>query len=218
MITRIGMAPRLESMTIEQFQEHWRTSHADAAGSIPGLRRYVQNHAVLKDGYAILPYAGFDACSELEFDSVATMDAGFASKTYQQAVTADERAFVDRSRSSLIVTHREVVIDGPDLNGIKLITFFRAHRAASADELRDAIRGDYADAVRSAAPLRHDLFWPDLEAHAGDRIPAAAEAVEMVWFESVSAAIEFLYSDADRVLSGRTFGSAQLLARPVQVV
>ena len=41
MITRIGMAPRLRSATIGQFQDHWRTSHADAAGQIPGVRRYV---------------------------------------------------------------------------------------------------------------------------------------------------------------------------------
>lgn len=218
MITRIGMAPRLETMTVSDFQEHWRTSHADAAGTIPGLRRYIQNHAVLKDGASILPYPGFDACSELDFDSLGDMDDGFASDSYQQAVKADERAFVDKSRFSLMVTHRECVIDGPDLEGVKLITFFRAHSGSGPDELRETIRRDYAERVHRAVPARHDLFWPDQDAHAAGRIPAAAEAAEMIWFESVEAATDFLHSDADHALAGRSFGTARLLARPVQVM
>lgn len=58
MITRLGMAPRLERMTYEQFQHHWRTAHADAAGKIPNLKRYVQNHAVLRDGAPIFGFLG----------------------------------------------------------------------------------------------------------------------------------------------------------------
>ncbi|MGH2882625.1 MAG: EthD domain-containing protein, partial [Solirubrobacteraceae bacterium] len=61
------MAPRAEGLTFEAAQEHWRTAHGDVASGIPGLRGYVQNHAVLRDGLPLLPYPGFDACSELEF-------------------------------------------------------------------------------------------------------------------------------------------------------
>jgi uncharacterized protein (TIGR02118 family) len=192
------MAPRLASMTVEQFQDHWRTSHADAAGQIPGTRRYIQNHAVLEGGALTLPYPGFDACSELDFDSVAAMDEGFASETYQQAVQADEKAFVDKTRFSLVVAEREVVIDGPDLEGVKLITLYHAHPVAGAEGLQSELHGHRAEAIRAAAPQRHDLLFPLSEAHSGER--------------------RFLTSDADWHLSGKAFGAARLLARPLQVV
>ncbi len=103
MITRFGMAPRRADMSIDQFQRHWRTSHADAAGQIPGLRRYTQNHSLLEYGRYLLGYPGFDACSELDFDSVEAMDQGFASETYQTLVRDDEDDFIDKSRFSIVV-------------------------------------------------------------------------------------------------------------------
>jgi uncharacterized protein (TIGR02118 family) len=212
------MAPRLASMTVEQFQEHWRTSHADAAGSIPGVKRYVQNHAVLADGGMVLPYPGFDACSELDFESVAAMDDGFASETYRSAVMADERAFVDKTRFSFVVTRREVAIDGPPLEGLKLMSFYRAHPVAGPPGLEEALRGEYAAAVRQHSPLRRELLLPVSAAHERERMPAAAEAVEIIWFADVATALGFLHSDASRSLAGKAFGTARLLARPVQVV
>ena len=111
MITRLGMAPRLEGMTYEQFQHHWRTAHADAAGKIPNLKRYVQNHAVLRDGAPIFGFPGFDACSELDFESIDAMEEGFASTEYMTNVKKDERSFVEKSRFSSIVGDRLVLID-----------------------------------------------------------------------------------------------------------
>ena len=73
MIIRFGMAPRLPGSSFEAFQKHWMTSHADAAGAIPGLLAYTQNHSVLVEGKPLLPYPGFDACSELLFESVHTV-------------------------------------------------------------------------------------------------------------------------------------------------
>ena len=70
-LVRVGMAPRAAGLTPAECQTHWRTAHADAARSLPGLRGYVQNHAVLRDGEPLLPYPGFDVCAETEFDDLA---------------------------------------------------------------------------------------------------------------------------------------------------
>ena len=218
MITRIGMAPRLPEMTVSRFQEHWRTSHADAAGQIPGTRRYVQNHAVLVGGRMVLPYPGFDACSELDFDSVESMEQGFASETYQTVVRADEKAFVEKSRFSLVIARRTTLIDGPDLEGVKLLSLYRAHPAAGASALVDTLVGERAPTVAAAAPMRHDVLVPIPGAHRDGRLPAAADAVEIVWFADVDAAMDFLASEADLVLAGRVFGAARLIAKPLEVV
>ena len=88
----MGMAPREASLDYEGLQAHWRSEHADLASQLEGLRSYVQNHAVLEHGRPLFPYVGFDACSELEWDSLEAMDAAFASEHYQQAVVTDEKS------------------------------------------------------------------------------------------------------------------------------
>jgi uncharacterized protein (TIGR02118 family) len=98
MIGRLGMAPRIEALSLAEFQHHWRTSHADAVAALPGLRTYIQFHAVLDDqGQLRSPYPGFDACSLLVFDSIDQMDDAFVSPQFTSAVVADENEFVDKS-------------------------------------------------------------------------------------------------------------------------
>ena len=93
MITRFGSAPRLPRMSAGEFSAHWRTSHADAVRHLPGLRRYVQNHPLLIEGRPVFPYPGFDAASELDFDSVEAMEAAFGSVAYREAVAGCLLAF-----------------------------------------------------------------------------------------------------------------------------
>ena len=62
-------------------------------------------------GRPLFPYVGFDACSELEWDSLEAMDA-FASEHYQRAVVADEHSLIDKSRFLLLLSERRVLQDG----------------------------------------------------------------------------------------------------------
>lgn len=222
MITRLGMAPRLEGHTYEQFQHHWRTSHADAAGKIPNLRRYVQNHAVLRDGVPVLGFPGFDACSELDFDSVELMTEGFASEEYQVRVRADERAFVEKSRFSSILADRPVLIDGArPKNGVKLLQFYRLHPRSTAATLAQVLHSFDSSALRKEGVRRRELLVPLTNPPAELGAPAA-EAVDMQWFDNVDAALSFLRSSfADSCawkLGGVAFGGARHLATEVDVV
>src|SRR6187399_2110991 len=107
MLTRVGAAARRAGSTVGEFQEHWRTSHGPTAGAIPNLVRYVQHHAVVRDGALALPYPGFDACSELDFETPATMDDGFARAAALGELQADEDRFVDKQRYSWVLGERE---------------------------------------------------------------------------------------------------------------
>ena len=107
-LVRVGMAPRAAGLTPAECQTHWRTAHADAARSLPGLRGYVQNHAVLRDGEPLLPYPGFDVCAETEFDDLEAMDAAFASEQYQGAIVADELKLIDKARFTHALCERRV--------------------------------------------------------------------------------------------------------------
>jgi hypothetical protein len=189
---------------------------------MPGIRSYVQNHNVLVEGRPLLPYPGFDACSELIFDSLDAMDASFASEHYQTTVVADEQQMIDKSRFSLLLTERRVLEDGEPREGaVKLLSFMPLDPRAKRDELEHVLEGPYREAVAAAKPVRHEQLLTIPGAHAG-RIPALCEAVDILWFGDLEAAVAFLGSAAAHQaryeLAGRAFGVERVLARPVRVV
>jgi uncharacterized protein (TIGR02118 family) len=217
MITRFGMAPRRAGLTTAQFVEHWRTSHADAAGKIPNLRSYVQLHPVLIDGRLPLPYTHFDACSMLDFDDVASMDAGFASPTYQGEVREDEDKFIDKSRFSMFLSERRVLEPLPE-DGVVLATYVRRHPAASSEEFLEAFTGPWA---ATAGGRGREQFLPYGERTGRER--HAADAIDLRGFDTAEDALEWLTAEdggvlADLELAGPAFGTERLLARPYRVL
>ena len=69
---------RKEGMSRQEFRTYWRDVHGAIGARMPGLRRYVQNHA-LADG------APFDGIAEMWFDSPADMQTAFTSEAAQDA-------------------------------------------------------------------------------------------------------------------------------------
>jgi uncharacterized protein (TIGR02118 family) len=222
MIVRVGCAPREASLSFEAFQHHWASEHGALAGTLAGLRSYVQNHAVLSDGRPLLPYAGFDACSELVFDSLEAMDEAFESDHYRQNVTADEHVLIDKSRFGMLLTERRVLGDGtPGEGALKLLTFLVADPNAGATALAEELAGSYREAVREAQPLRHEQLLVIPGSHDG-RIAPFADAVDILWFPSAAAALGFVTGEAGfaggYALAGRAAGAQRLLAREIRIV
>jgi len=222
MIVRVGTAPRARGLGYAEFQEHWRTEHGALAGSLPGLRGYVQNHAVLDGGRPLLPYVGFDACSELEFDSLAAMDEAFASEHYRREVAADEQALIDKTRFAMLLAERRVLADAePPPGAVKLLTFLPLDPRSSRERLAAVLAGPYREAVGQAAPVRHEQLLELPGAHEG-RLAALWPAVDVLWFASVEAALEALVGEAGQraayELAGASLAPARLLATPIRVV
>mgnify|MGYP001552065965 FL=1 len=215
MIIRFGMAPRLRELSPEAALEHWRTSHADAAGAIPGLRSYIQFHPVLEDGHPLLPYPGFDACSMLDFDSVEAMDEGFASETYRSSVRADEDRFIEKARFASMLGVRETLV--PAAAGADVLTVCFMRRHASCDEGR--FRAEVM-AAAAAVPGRdgHDLALAvEVEGRAN-----TFDAVELRRFATPAAALAWVLDPAGggaarRELAGVVGTTEWLVARPFTV-
>ena len=125
MISRFGCAPRKPDLSIAQFQEHWRTSHAKVIGQLVGLDRYWQNHAVLRDGETILPWPGFDACAQIDAQSMVDMDRAFLSPHYQGAGREDERRFINHTGFGMTLCERVLADGRVDGSGVRLLTFLR---------------------------------------------------------------------------------------------
>ena len=219
MLTRVGAAARRAELTVSEFQTHWREQHGPTAGAIPNLRRYVQHHAVLDDGRPLLAYPGFDACSELDFDSPEAMDDGFARAAATGALRADEDRFVDKQRYSWVLgeaDERAPHVEATD--PVTLVTWWRTHPAASIDRLLGVLTGEW----EAALPALHGrrLIAARADWHAG-REPPSADVVEVIRFGGLDAARSFLAGaaqDAGPLLAGIAFGTERHLARPVVIM
>ncbi len=224
MIVRFAAAPRAAALDYGEFQAHWRGEHGALAGRIPGLRRYVQNHAVLSAGRPVLPWPGFDSLAELEFDSLEAMDAGFGSDVYRSAVVADEQLLVDKTRFSLLLCERRVLSDGERPSGdqaIKLISFFGLGPRVAAAELDAALAGPYREVAAAAPVLHHEQLLEIPGAHADRQAPFCA-AADLLWFERADDALAFVNGPsgdlARGTLIGLVSGVERLIARPVRIV
>jgi uncharacterized protein (TIGR02118 family) len=100
MYKRIGLVQRKQSMTREQFEQHWLTIHADFCKKLPGMRRYSVN--LIEPGrFAHFPYDGF---SELWFDSEEALEAALDSPE-GRTLLADLPNFVERIDPLVVREH-----------------------------------------------------------------------------------------------------------------
>jgi uncharacterized protein (TIGR02118 family) len=104
MLKFLVMLYRRPDVPVERFREILRGEHAAMAESLPGLRKYVQNH-VAPD--ATRPHPGWDAVVELYWDDWPSMEAAWQTPEGQRS-TAQLEDFVDLSRSTWSVVYEEI--------------------------------------------------------------------------------------------------------------
>jgi uncharacterized protein (TIGR02118 family) len=78
----------------EEVREAWRTTHAELALKIPGIRRYVQNHWVAEP---MGSERTFDGTVDCWFDDRASFEAAWTSPEFEALMVDDLRLF-DRTR------------------------------------------------------------------------------------------------------------------------
>jgi uncharacterized protein (TIGR02118 family) len=113
MIKLIVAIRKRADLSVEEFQDHWRTRHAVLVRNSPAttkyIRKYVQCHTMLEQ-YEQGEVA-FDGTAELWFDSVADMQAFYSDPDYLRDVQPDEARFADMSKTVFFVTEEELVLD-----------------------------------------------------------------------------------------------------------
>jgi uncharacterized protein (TIGR02118 family) len=95
MVKAVFMVSRRPGLTIEEFQEHWLGERGRLVAQVPGLRRYVQNHAVLATyGLASRPMT-HDGFSELWFDDLEQLQEASTTPEWQAALADGKRLFAE---------------------------------------------------------------------------------------------------------------------------
>jgi uncharacterized protein (TIGR02118 family) len=211
------MAPRAAGMTYQQFSSHWRNEHAAVAGALPGVRAYVQNHPILDSGRPLLPYPGFDACSQLVYDDRDSMEASFATRTPDSELRQDELRMIEPSRLMVSLTTARTVLDAatvPD-DAVKLMTFLRRAPAAPARSL-EPLLDELAEATGDAggAILRRERLTAIPGARA-EGMDAWCDAIDITWFGDVDAALAHLQSPTADHEAWRLSAVGQVLGRRI---
>jgi uncharacterized protein (TIGR02118 family) len=113
---------RRDDITEEEFHRYWRDEHGPLVArhaSVLGIRRYVQVHTVAGPVNTMLAASrrgpeAYDGVAELWFDDVDALVTSAGSEKGLAAaaeLAADERRFIDHSRSPLFVADEHPVID-----------------------------------------------------------------------------------------------------------
>lgn len=101
LLKRISFIKRKPGMTREAFSRYWKDVHGPLAVKLPGLRRYVQCHALpAEDGRETT----YDGAVELWFDSLADLHYALASPEYRDAAQPDAANFVDPDNVMTLLT------------------------------------------------------------------------------------------------------------------
>ncbi len=105
---------RNPAMTLEQFVDYHRNSHANLFRSLPEaqqyVRRYVQQHPV-EGGIPGMPPRIYDGITELWFDNVAGLASLFQSKDYMEKIRPDEEKFLDLAGCQFLLSSENVVME-----------------------------------------------------------------------------------------------------------
>lgn len=106
MIKVVYCITKKTGMTAAEFFHYWKHVHAPLGARIPGLRRFVQSHAVEvgKDARA----GDFDGMAELWFENIEALLAARQSPEWQ-ASTADEANFIDHKKVAYFVSEEHEI-------------------------------------------------------------------------------------------------------------
>ena len=185
MLTMLIFFKRRSGMTVEAFQQHWRTTHADIICRLPGLRRYVQNH-VLASSYRKGEPA-FDGVAESSFDDSESMKALARSPEYER-VLADEPNFIERSTMGSIITEPQVIKEGAvGPEAVKSVAFVTRKPEVPIDEFFRYWREDHGRLCQAVPAFRRYIQYPTRRSiYASGRTPAY-DGAAMSWFDSLDA-------------------------------
>jgi len=105
MVKAIYLIRRKSGLSAEDFHRYWREVHGAIAARIPGLRRYVQCHAIARDGDG----SEYDGAAEAWFDDMEAVRRAVESPEYAAART-DEARFIDLDRTTLMFTEEVPIL------------------------------------------------------------------------------------------------------------
>lgn len=182
MVKVLTFITRKAGMPVEEFHQYWRTRHPDAVMKLPGIRRYVQSHA-LPAAYA-KGEPVHDGIAEVWADDTDALRA-MTKSPFHPALIADEERFIDRSKMGFIVTDEHVVKDGA--GELKAVEFFTRRPDLSFEDFQRHWSGPHAELAAKVPGLRRYVISATRPSAYGAGRAPAYDGAALMWFESGDA-------------------------------
>ncbi len=113
MVKAIYVASRMPGLNHDDFFRHWYEVHGQLAAKVPGVRRYVQNHAI-REAITIRGMT-HDGWSELWFDDLESLRRAVASPEWK-ALSEDGQDLFARPMGVIVARERIQKWEGRPLN------------------------------------------------------------------------------------------------------
>jgi uncharacterized protein (TIGR02118 family) len=172
-------------MPVEDFQRYWLTRHPEVVVRLPGVRRYVQSHALpsaYKRGEPV-----HDGIAEVWADGTDALRAMTRSPEHAK-VQADETHFIDRARMGFIVTEEHAVADGAVApEAVKAVELLSRRPGSPVEEFQRHWRDEHGALVARIPGLRRCVLSATRRsAYEAGRVPAY-DGAALMWFDSLDA-------------------------------
>jgi len=185
MIKAITCIKRKQGMEVDEFQSYWRNNHANVVTSLPNINRYIQSHALI-GGYrkGELPY---DGIAEIWVESVDVFRAWAGSREYE-ALEQDEKNFIDRSKTVLILTQEHVIKEGPvSSSSLKNVEFIARKSDMLVDEFQAYWRNVHGPIASEIAMISRYVQSHTLPAAYRDGRRPLIDGCAITWFDNIDA-------------------------------
>lgn len=180
----IELLKRSAGFSIEDFHRRWLDRHGPVRSTLPGLRRYVQSHTLLK-GYSKGELL-FDGIHEMWFDDKDAFEAARTSAAWRTA-QEDMAVFVDASRTILMRVDVYVITDGDiPKNAVKNIEFVNRRPGMELDGFRAYWTDVHGPLAATIPPLRR-YEQNHLARDSYDAGEPPFDGLAITWFESTDA-------------------------------
>jgi uncharacterized protein (TIGR02118 family) len=185
MVKLVAFFKRLPGISVEAFQDHWRTTHAKLVVRQKGLRRYVQNHTLLS-GYRN-GEPDYDGVAEAWFDDTEAM-RDLAPSAEFAAVQADEANFIDAASMGVVLTNEVSIVDATvPASSVKSIAFLTKREDLRAEFFQKHWREKHGPiAARIPGIRRYVQCHARLGIYATKRRPVF-DGIPMSWFDDLDA-------------------------------
>ena len=176
---------RKDGLSRHEFSDYWRNVHAPLALKIPGVRRYVQNHAMP----IVSRSPPHDGVVELWLDGLETAKSAFNSPEYRQGAYVDEPNFVNVKDVTRLQTEDHVMLDGnpigKDEELVKRVSFIKRKAGLSPQEFSRYWREVHGPlALKIPGIRRYVQCHTPPEAY--DKGEPAYDGVAQIWFETMA--------------------------------
>jgi uncharacterized protein (TIGR02118 family) len=180
----VFLVKRRPDLSVADFQEHWRTRYAPLMAKTPGLRRYVQSHA-LPQGYSKGELL-FDGIQELWFDTEEAFEGAEGSEEFAAALQS-EGEFLDTSRTVAMPVDVHVIKDGAiPPNAVKNIEFVNRRPGMELEAFRSYWLNVHGP-IASRIPVLHRYEQNHLKLSAyRSGSPPPYDGLAITWFASTA--------------------------------